>query len=102
MAGMAQHMGHDAIDGRSAAALLVMKPGRIAQAGQDQAVLNPVKTSLVPVKPGDRSDRCRKKEKAIAQTSSSTGLPHRQRGHDGNSRKIVVRKTRVTDVTGNQ
>src|SRR5437764_3215349 len=65
-------------------------------------MFNPVETGLVAGKPRDRSDRCRKKEKAIAEPPSSTGLPHRQRGHDRNSRKIVVGETRVADVTGNQ
>src|ERR1041384_5397018 len=98
MAGMPQDMRHSTIDGSPAAALLVVKPAGVTQAGENEAMLNAFEDRLVSIQPCNGADRRREKEKAISQSPFLTDLAHCQRRRHGDPRQIVVGETGMADM----
>ncbi len=80
------------------AALLVGQRARIANAQAHEPVLHALQALLVAREPGDRADRAGAEEEAVRVAKRPAREVLRERGHQHQSREIVVRHRRVAGV----
>ena len=96
-------MGHGAIDqGIAPAALLVGRAAAVADAGDDEAVLDAAHPMLVAREPGDRADCPRGEQKTVAVARPQRGEALGQKRQQREPRAVVVGERRVADVRREQ
>src|SRR6266704_1429374 len=92
-----EHMHHRAVNLRaSPAAFLVMEPAFVSDAGEDQAVANPFRRSLISRKPRDGSNRSWNEEEPIGVMKIAAREKLRQVSGHRQSGEIIVRQRRMT------
>src|SRR2546423_4014865 len=98
-----EHMTRSSVSQRvTALAAFVSKAAAVTETAQHQTALDSVDTHRVVREPGDRSDRSRNKEEAIAQSPWTFGESAREIGSDRHPGQVVVRQRRMAAVTGEQ
>src|SRR5436853_7329325 len=92
-------MSHRAIDISIApAALLVMKSARIADARQNQTMLDPSRRLAILREPRDRADSCRQEYESIRVPKIFAGEELRESHRHSYARQIVIRQRWMANV----
>lgn len=99
-AAMAKNLGGSAVNlGISSAALLVMEPACIPEAGYHQPVPDTAHCLTISRQPGDGSNRGGVKQESVGVTKFASGKQLRQKGRDGQPRDVVIRQRGMTGIS---
>ena len=96
-------MGDRLVDfGVSASAFFVIHLSRVADVGDHEPMLDPVRDAFVQCQPGNRADGPRNEDEPVRIAERTAVQVSRKKGAERHSGKIVVANRRVTNVTGDE